>query len=121
MAFFHYNQNNSGGSFVSDAKRGITHHVVIEAESADEANDKASVIGLYFDGVNDGTDCECCGDRWYHKYGVGDSIPSVYGRPIQDADLQYYWISKEEAPGEICVHYADGRMEWSDGAGKGRD
>lgn len=121
MAFFHFSQNNSGGSFDVDAECGITHHVVIEASNADEANAKANEIGLYFDGVEGGRDCECCGDRWCPAYGTGNDVPSVYGSPIQAFDVMHYWINKKEAPGEICVHYADGRMEWSDGLVKKRD
>ena len=59
--FYHYSQNNSGGSFDFDKKAGITHHVVIEAESAEAADRKAESIGLYFDGEGD---CPCCGERW---------------------------------------------------------
>lgn len=40
-------------------------NVYIEAENAEEANEKALQIGIYFNGVEDGIDCPCCGDRWY--------------------------------------------------------
>ena len=48
--FYHYSQNNSGGSFDFDQEEGITHHVVIEAESAYLADRRAESIGLYFGG-----------------------------------------------------------------------
>lgn len=44
---------------------GPAIEVWIEAESAAEANRLAQYNGLYFDGVDDGIDCDCCGDRWY--------------------------------------------------------
>ena len=28
----------------------------------------AEDIGLYFDGVEQGMDCSCCGDRWYRAW-----------------------------------------------------
>lgn len=62
--FYHFSQNNSGGSFDFDKNDGITHHVVIEAVSAESANKKLQDIGGYFDGCDTGRDCSCCGDRW---------------------------------------------------------
>lgn len=47
--FYTYNQNNSGGFFKITKK--IKHYVIIEADSAKEANKKAEHIGIYFDGV----------------------------------------------------------------------
>lgn len=59
---FIYEQNNSGGSFIlNDNLRKI---VFIEAESPEAANIKAQSIGIYFDGVSEGKDCKCCGNRW---------------------------------------------------------
>ena len=56
MAFYVFSQNNSGGSFINPA---IV--VVVEAQSAAEANSKAEKIGVYF---NSERDCPCCGSRW---------------------------------------------------------
>lgn len=61
--FYLYSQNNSGGSFITN--ENVAHRVFIEAKSGFDANEKAEFIGIYFDGVSDGIDCECCGDRWY--------------------------------------------------------
>lgn len=63
--FYHFSQNNSGGMFDIEPSRGIGVDVWIEAVDADHANSRAEQIGLYFNGVEDGSDCECCGDRWY--------------------------------------------------------
>lgn len=62
--FYTFCQNNSGGKWRTDENEGIGQVVMIEAESADFANLKAQQIGIYFDGVSDGSDCDCCGDRW---------------------------------------------------------
>ena len=62
--WFKFRQNNSGGGFDIDADSGLGTTVWIEADSANSANRKAKKIGIYFDGVHNGTDCECCGDRW---------------------------------------------------------
>ena len=67
MSWYRYHQNNSGGSHEYDPSRGTSVDVYIEADSADEANERAREIGLYFDGVDDGWDCDCCGDRWYEE------------------------------------------------------
>lgn len=109
MPFFDFRQNNTGGSFDHDADAGISVVVIIEAENAEAANDKAEEIGLYFDGYGD---CSCCGDRWYAAYGEGDKVPSLYGDPVQDIDfeggLNYKWIA--DGP-EAYVHFADGKVQ----------
>lgn len=59
MAYYTFSQNNSGGFY-----RG-PQYVIVEAESADEANERAETYSeVYFDGCRRGLDCECCGDRW---------------------------------------------------------
>lgn len=70
--FYEYRQNNSGGRFRSPA---VT--VFVEADTQDEADTIAERNGLYFEGVEDGRDCACCGDRWYRAYdwGTHEEIP----------------------------------------------
>jgi len=109
MAWFTFSQNNSGGSFVYDEKRGLTHFVVIEAATAAEANARAEAIGLYWDGCDSGRDCECCGDRWYPADGEGDAEPLVYGEPADAVDLWSVWMK----PGrEIAVHPKSTPIRW---------
>lgn len=88
MPFFEFRQNNSGGSFVIDENAGISVVVIIEADTAKDANECAESIGLYFDGCEKGRDCDCCGDRWFEAGlwgGIdGDPVPSYYGAPITD-------------------------------------
>lgn len=110
MPFFEYNQNNSGGSFTYDGDAGITHYVIIEADDAEQADDRAEEIGLYFDGSGD---CECCGQRWYEQSGwsadKGDDVPSIYGTPISDFDFGFRWMEGDRP--EAYVHFADGRVQ----------
>jgi hypothetical protein len=68
LKFYEYSQNNTGGSFVTDDK--LCHRLFIEAESESEADSIAEDLGCYWDGVNEGSDCPCCGDRWYGGHEV---------------------------------------------------
>lgn len=82
--FFNFSQNNSGGFYVGP------ENVCIRANSPEEANEKAVQSGLvYFGGVKDGRDCDCCGDRWSR---VGDhdatEFPCLYSdAPYEIPDL----------------------------------
>lgn len=72
--FYTFVQNNSGGSFFGP------HYVIIEANTAEEANNIAESHGIYFNGCEDGKDCSCCGDRWHpanDEYGT--ESPQIYG------------------------------------------
>lgn len=95
--FFTFRQNNSFGVF--DVNDNVDHFVIIEAESSSEANDIGEHIGIYFDGVENGIDCECCGDRWYRNYGRGTEKPEIYGK------------SPGEYSHEYIIYYKDGRIE----------
>lgn len=106
MSFYTYNQNNSGGRFVFNSNKGISHYVIVEADSVEEADRIAEGIGLYFDGEGD---CPCCGDRWYSPYGEGSVNPEVYGEPITKpfgTGLSGKWIDGPEG----YVHYKDGTV-----------
>jgi hypothetical protein len=109
--FYTFNQNNSGGSFKKD-KYGLTHIVIIEANSAEEANSKAESLGIYFNGCDDERDCPCCGDRWYPvNDSDGTKMPEIYKQSPQEytQKAMCLWMEKGR---EVCVHYADGRQEW---------
>lgn len=96
--FFHYNQNNSGGSFVIDDDIGIGPHVWIEANSQEKATAKALSLGIYFNGVEDDRDCACCGDRWYEPYD-GYDVPEI------DPKYHFGWCDT------VYVHKKDGTIE----------
>lgn len=103
--FYTFNQNNSGGSFVRDEQAGICEVVIIEADSAQEANDIAETKGIYFDGCHSGYDCPCCGDRWYSKWhDDGDEVPSIYGEPISESNGSMFRK-------DCFVHYKDGILQ----------
>jgi hypothetical protein len=99
--FFHFSQNNSGGSYDFNADKGITHHVIVEAENAADANRRAEEIGLYFDGEGD---CPCCGNRWSDQFSdeEGTEAPEVYGDSLEEVTPGIVW--RENKP-EIAVHY----------------
>lgn len=100
--FYNYSQNNSGGSFICDEEKGIGEYVIIEALSADDANQRAERIGLYFDGWGD---CPCCGNRWSSAWeDSGYDIPSIYGTPISEAKESFFRK-------DVFIHYIDGRIE----------
>lgn len=103
--FYIFGQNNSGGSFQVRAPKGIGEFVIVEANSPQEANDKAQKIGLYFDGVADDLDCECCGDRWYKVWDddPGTKTPEVYGKSHNDYKTGWKIPS--------YVHYLNGKIE----------
>lgn len=66
MNWYEFTQNNSGGYFDVDDK--VCHRLFIEAESFDDAVEKAENLGCYWDGVSNLIDCPCCGDRWSKRY-----------------------------------------------------
>lgn len=114
--FFHFNQNNSGGSFVFEERGGITHHVVIEARDAADANALAESKGIYFHGCSDGRDCSCCGDRWSSVWSgdKGTDVPSIYDEPLGQLKKPSKWGARGwmKEGHETAVHYLDGRIEW---------
>lgn len=70
--FFLYHQNNSGGYF--DQNENVDVNVIIEAKSEYESDRIAEDIGIYFNGVMDDIDCDCCGDRWHDSPDYFDTI-----------------------------------------------
>lgn len=108
MAFYTYSQNNSGGGFDYDPETGISHYVIVEADSARDADSRAERIGLYFDGEDD---CPCCGDRWncastYSR----EEFPSIYGQPIAEyeRDESYHWIKTGY---NVFIHFQNGTIQ----------
>ena len=111
--FYTYRQNNTGGDFIVDPEAGISVQVIVEADSLDEANTRAETIGLYFDGVRDGMDCGCCGDRWYTPWGEGNEVPcDQVGRPLVEVKPDPTYGGQTNWAGELpdtFVHLKDGR------------
>lgn len=81
MSWYHYRQNNTGGSFTVDERVG--HHVLVEAATPAEADARAREIGLYFDGCDTADDCPCCGDRWSSaEVATASDEPKIYGEDL---------------------------------------
>jgi hypothetical protein len=104
LKWYEYSQNNTGGTFILDD--GVAKYVFIQATSPEEANTKAEEIGIYFYGVLDGRDCECCGDRWYKPY--ESSTEKEMDERIKNG-FNSFFVSV----GEPIAHkyYADGKKE----------
>lgn len=73
MSIYRYRQNNTGGSFIGPV------NIDVEASSPGEADEKALTLGIYFDGIDKGLDCDCCGDRWYRasEYSIETEPPEL--------------------------------------------
>lgn len=99
--FFHFSQNNSGGSFDAPYE-----DIIIEANNYKQANALAKDEGVYFDGVEDGYDCACCGDRWSAQWSDSDGTksPEIYGKHPSG----HKTFDKKM---KILVVYLDGRRE----------
>lgn len=104
--FYFFSQNNSGGGFHHETDR-LSQSVIIEAPNPHVANATLESLGGYFDGVDSGCDCECCGDRWYRvsDYDGSDS-PEYYGSSLADAEV---WCWMGENP-SLYVHMLDGTV-----------
>jgi len=107
--FYTFSQNNTGGSFEVNGQ--VSHYVIIEAKSADEANWRASDrADIYFDGCDAHMDCPCCGDRWYtSEESEGTEHPEIYGEDIAT------FREKKDGFGMgwkgVIVYYDDGTKE----------
>jgi hypothetical protein len=85
MNFYRYLQSNPGGNFLKDMPLCI----IIQAPSAVVADKIAEANGVYFDGIMNRIDCECCNDRWHRaeewnaEYEIGaEEIEDKYTKII---------------------------------------
>jgi len=98
MKFFTYSQNNSGGFYSGP------YGVIVEAPNQDVANALAeSVAGVYFNGVRNGRDCQCCGDRWYPGWNEYDKAEDAFN------DIYNQYMLDEMREHGIMLVSADGR------------
>lgn len=95
--YYEYSQNNSGGGFIEPAVK-----VYIAAESAKEADKVAIKNGIYFDGVDNEIDCDCCGDRWYRAWDDG-----ALKEPDVDNDNAKWWSEREGIPATLVIEKED--------------
>lgn len=98
MKWFTYDQNNSGGYFIDNDQ--VSHLICVQAETAKEANEKASVITEDFSEW-----CECCGERWYlsERDSDGADVPAQYGKALSESSPCY---SRKTA----VLHFANGEV-----------
>ena len=90
--FHTFVQNNSGGVWDGPC------FVCVECDSPEEANIISLNHGVYFNGVRDGKDCECCGDRWSLASKLRlTATPSYYGSPLTEKE-------------DYIIVYKDGRI-----------
>lgn len=95
--FYTFRQNNSGGS--CDINDEVDVYVVIEANSAHDANSIATDNGIYFDGCYRNRDCSCCGNRWSRADDCdATETPEIYGEPASEST-------------GVIIYYLDGRVE----------
>lgn len=100
--FWRYDQNNTGGWFDDDLPRVLW----VQAETAHDADARAEALGVYFDGVDAGRDCDCCGDRWY-RAGVYDRYPihpdARWGHTPQDDEPIYMESGEVWTGARVCA------------------
>lgn len=101
MAWYEWAQNNSGG-FFEEEKNGVCHRLFIEADTYDLAEQKVFELGVYYDGVDEGYDCECCGDRWYSGNEVTEESVEKYAQKLA---TKYGWTSPDAR-----LFYKDGTI-----------
>jgi len=89
--FFKFDQNNPGGRY--DHDKFLTLRVIVEALCVEQAERIAEDKGIYYNGVNIGFDCPCCGDRWYRpdKY---DEI-KLDGQTIEEYAADWEFFERE--------------------------
>lgn len=101
--YYDFSQNNSGGDFHRDDNLGDT--VIIAATDPEDANRRLQQLGGYFNGCDDGSDCSCCGDRWYEKssYDKGEESALICSMLIPQYMMEFRWPGRQ-----IVVYHADG-------------
>lgn len=112
--FFQFDQNNSGGSFITNDK--VCHRLFIEADSVEEAVEKAENLGCYWYGIDNGMDCPCCGDRWCNSPWEND-YPMEYDKKnkivFNSAEEHAQYLANDfgwTSP-DVRIFYADGTVK----------
>lgn len=118
--FYEFNQNNSYGRF--DVNENVCHILFIEADTYEDAKDKAEELGCYWNGVDNGIDCPCCGDRWYDGDEVDIEKYATDGYAVSATNLQHWkekcWkyniIEKPKCIKRFSTTYYQGRISFKD-------
>lgn len=102
MMFYNFHQNNSGGFFIENDH--VSQYVIVEANDPNHANEIAEGIGIYFNGVRDGRDCECCGSRWSRIWEeeTGTERPEIWGDSPESCGhcIVYHLNGKKDSHGQ---------------------
>ena len=105
MGFYVFRQSNPGGYYLNDDRTPRTaRYVLVEACCAEKANAIAEEHRIYFDGIDQGYDCECCNDRW-KRASERDRVDRKYITKPLDEDMFYN-------PKTVAIIYADGEIDW---------
>lgn len=99
LNWYMFSQNNSYGRY--DINDKVCEELYIEAESFDEAVQKAEELGCYWDGVKKGIDCSCCGDRWDKRNDDPIDIESFKNQGME------VWIVDGEYPDTVSEWYRE--------------
>ena len=94
---YSFRQNNSGGYYTEPAK----HIIVKNARDSEHATEIALASGMYLDGVAAGSDCSCCGDRWY---GVDQKFDTIEDAIAEAGEFDF---GSKEVPQYIIVDDLD--------------
>ncbi len=95
---------------VTPAERRELARRQIKSES--EADSIAEDLGCYWDGVNEGSDCPCCGDRWYGGHEVelmAMSTEKDGSYPVEE------WVDRKKSTPEEALETLRSRyseFEW---------
>ena len=94
LKYYTYHQNNSGGRY--DVGPVMAPIMIVQAHDCEEANHLAQRIGLYWDGVAMGMDCEC---------GEHDATPepTIYG----STDLEKWSVRRHDREPQVYVRVFD--------------
>tara|TARA_R110000824_G_C15028830_1_gene659134 strand:- start:30 stop:356 length:327 start_codon:yes stop_codon:yes gene_type:complete len=99
---YSFRQNNSGGYYTQPAKNII----VKDAKDSEHATEIALAAGMYTNGVAGGSDCSCCGDRWYGLADEWDTMENAL-LAITDKDVQQDSMRNGGVPHYIVVDDLD--------------
>jgi hypothetical protein len=98
---FHQNRINGCG-YEIDEEVHTSRYVIIEADSADDANTRVRKLGLAWDG------------RWPRvNEAMSDDTPSVFSEPVgtMEGPPDRFNVDTELDKPMITIHYQDGRIE----------
>lgn len=95
--FYVYRQNNSGGSF-----RPPAVDVIVEADSAVDADTIAEGVGIYFDG-RPGDCIPCCGHRWATAEEDWNKYDSLAGAKASIYKHNEVWARADRVPAVVIV------------------